>query len=107
MKRTVYLPDHLAERLSEYLAEHPGESLSSIVQESLAVKLAHKDVSQLLTLAALSKKRPVTGQNELRTMICRLAEPNLETSGTGCRASNWTFLRQRHIRVSLSNRFSF
>lgn len=46
IKRTVYLPDDLAERLSEYLAEHPGKSLSSIVQEALEVKLAYKDVSK-------------------------------------------------------------
>ena len=61
MKRTVYLLDHLAERLSEYLAEHPGESLSSIVQEALEVKLAHKDVSKLLTLAGIVQEAPCNG----------------------------------------------
>ena len=61
MKRTVYLPDHLAERLTEYLTEHPSESLSSIVQEALEVKLAHKDVSKLLALAGIVTEAPCNG----------------------------------------------
>lgn len=58
MKRTVYLPDELAERLNEYLREHPDETLSSIVQSALEVKLAHKDVSKLLALAGIVQEAP-------------------------------------------------
>ena len=58
MKRTVYLPDDLVERLNEYLKEHPEETISSIVQEALEVKLAYKDVSKLLTLAGIIQNVP-------------------------------------------------
>lgn len=58
MKRTVYLPDDLAERLNEYLRAHPDETLSSIVQQALEVKLAHKDVSKLLALAGVVQEAP-------------------------------------------------
>ena len=58
MKRTVYIPDDLAERLNKYLREHPDETLSSIVQSALEVKLAHKDVSKLLALAGIVQEAP-------------------------------------------------
>jgi len=58
MKRTIYLPDDLAERLNEYLKQHPEETLSSIVQEALEVKLVHKDVSKLLDLAGIVQNAP-------------------------------------------------
>lgn len=58
MKRTVYLPDELAERLNEYLTKHPDETLSSIVQEALEVKLVSKDVSKLLALAGMVQNAP-------------------------------------------------
>ncbi len=58
MKRTVYIPDDLAERLNKYLTEHPDETLSSIVQSALEVKLAHKDVSKLLALAGIVQEAP-------------------------------------------------
>ena len=58
MKRTVYLPDDLAERLKEYLTKHPDETLSSIVQEALEVKLVRKDVSKLLALAGVVQNAP-------------------------------------------------
>lgn len=57
MKRTVYLPDELA-RLDKYLRKHPDETLSSIVQEALEVKLVHKDVSKLLALAGVVQNAP-------------------------------------------------
>lgn len=77
MKRTVYLPNDLAERLSEYLAEHPGEILSSIVQEALEVKLAHKDVSKLLTLAGIVQEAPCNGAGwaEAHDMKASSAKP--------------------------------
>lgn len=58
MKRTVYLPDELAERLNEYLTKHPDETLSSIVQEALEVKLVRKDISKLLALAGVVQNAP-------------------------------------------------
>lgn len=58
MKRTVYLPDELAERLNKYLRKHPDETLSSIVQSALEVKLADKDVSKLLALAGVVQDAP-------------------------------------------------
>ena len=42
----------------EYLKEHSEETISSIVQEALEVKLAHKDVSELLTLAGIIQNAP-------------------------------------------------
>lgn len=57
MKRTIYLPEELA-RLNEYLKKHPQETLSSIVQEALEVKLVHKDVSKLLALAGVVQNAP-------------------------------------------------
>lgn len=61
MKRTIYLPDDLAERLNEYLRKHPEETLSSIVQEALEVKLVQKDVSKLLDLAGIVQNAPCNG----------------------------------------------
>ena len=58
MKKTIYIPDELAERLSDYLREHPQETLSSVVQNSLAAKLESKDVSKLLKLAGIVKNAP-------------------------------------------------
>lgn len=58
MKRTVYIPDDLAERLHQHLHEHPHETLSSIVQEALEVKFAAKDVSKLLALAGIVQEAP-------------------------------------------------
>ncbi|MUL35566.1 hypothetical protein [Gloeocapsopsis dulcis] len=53
MKRTIYLPDDIAERLNKYLIDHPNETLSSVVQEALEKKLAPKDVSKLLSFAGI------------------------------------------------------
>lgn len=53
MKRTIYLPDSLSEQIDAYLQAHPDETLSSLVQSALEVKLAPKDVSQLLALAGI------------------------------------------------------
>lgn len=61
MKRTIYLPDDLAERLNEYLEKHPEETLSSIVQAALEVKLVPKNVSKLLALAGIVENAPDNG----------------------------------------------
>ncbi|MDJ0661947.1 MAG: hypothetical protein QNJ42_21040 [Crocosphaera sp.] len=58
MKRTIYLPDELAQRLSNYLKEHPQETLSSLVQNSLETKLESKDISKLLELAGIVQDAP-------------------------------------------------
>ncbi len=58
MKRTIYLPDDLAQRLSDYLKEHPQETLSSLVQTSLESKLENKDISKLLGLAGIVENAP-------------------------------------------------
>lgn len=53
MKRTIYLPDNLAERVEAYLREHPGVTLSGLVQEALAQCLVPPDPSAILNLAGL------------------------------------------------------
>ena len=87
MKRTVYLPDDLAERLNEYLKEHPEETISSIVQEALEVKLAHKDVSKLLTLAGIIQNAPCNAADRAEDYDLRIKR-NLETIGAGRRTTN-------------------
>lgn len=58
MKRTIYIPDEMAERLNQYLHEHPTKTLSSVIQEALEVKLASKDISKLLALAGIVQEAP-------------------------------------------------
>ena len=53
MKRTVYLPEDLEVRVSEYLQENPQITFSKLIQESLETKLAPKDLSLLLKLAGV------------------------------------------------------
>lgn len=58
MKRTIYLPEDLDKRVENYLQNTPNQSLSNLVQEALEVKLASKDISQLLELAGIIKNAP-------------------------------------------------
>jgi metal-responsive CopG/Arc/MetJ family transcriptional regulator len=53
VKRTVYLPDQLGARVEAYLREHPGASLSGLVQEALEQRLAPRDPRGVLELAGL------------------------------------------------------
>ena len=53
MKRTVYLPDQLDARVEAYLREHPGLSLSGLVQEALEQRLTPRDPGRVLELAGL------------------------------------------------------
>jgi hypothetical protein len=53
MRRTIYLPDELGERVEEYLRDHPDRSLSSLVQAALAEQLAPTDPQGILELAGL------------------------------------------------------
>ena len=65
MKRTVYLPDDLSKRISEYLTQHPQDTFSSLVQDALEIKLARKDLSHVLQLAGIitDVDGPPAGQN--------------------------------------------
>ncbi len=58
MQLTVELPDALAERLKTYLQEHPEETVLSLIQEALEVKLIPKDSSALLELAGIVTEAP-------------------------------------------------
>ncbi len=58
MQLTVELPDALAERLKTYLQEHLEETVLSLIQEALEVKLIPKDCSELLALAGIVTKTP-------------------------------------------------
>lgn len=46
MKRVIDLPDELAQRLDNYLQEHPEETFFSLVQEALENKLMSSRSSQ-------------------------------------------------------------
>lgn len=58
MQLTVELPDALADRLNAYLKEHPEETVLSLIQEALEVKLIPKDSSALLELAGIVTEAP-------------------------------------------------
>lgn len=58
MKRTIYLPDELDKKVEKYLQNTPNQSLSNLIQEALEIKLASKDISQLLELAGIIKNAP-------------------------------------------------
>ncbi len=50
-KRTIYLPDELAEQVESYLKLYPGKSFSALVQEALAERVAPRDLTPILELA--------------------------------------------------------
>ncbi len=53
MKRTVYIPDKLADRVDAYLDRHPDLTLSALVQEALERRLTPPDLRGLLKLAGI------------------------------------------------------
>jgi hypothetical protein len=53
MQITIELPEPLALQLAAYLQAHPQETVSSLVQEALEIKLAPEDPSELSELAGL------------------------------------------------------
>ena len=57
-KLTIDLPDQLAERLNNYLSEHPEETMAKIIREALAVKEVPRDRSKLLALAGIVQDAP-------------------------------------------------
>jgi hypothetical protein len=55
---TIELPDQLAEQLSDYLKDYPNETLATLIQEALQVRLISKDGSKLLALAGIVTEAP-------------------------------------------------
>ena len=53
MRRTIYVPDDLDERVHAYLHQHPGLNLSALVREALEHRLAPRDPRAILELAGL------------------------------------------------------
>ena len=53
MKRTIYLPDELADRVEAHLRERPGLTFSTLVQQALANRLTLPDPQAILDLAGL------------------------------------------------------
>ena len=53
MRKTIYLPDDLADQVHEYLKRHRGETFSSLVQDALQEKVNPKDSRGILRLAGL------------------------------------------------------
>lgn len=52
-QRTIQLSDDLAQLVDDYLKEHPGETLSTLIQEVLEIKVIRKDLSKLLELSGI------------------------------------------------------
>ena len=55
---TVELPDQLAEQLTTYLETYPTETLATLIQDALQVRLLPKDGSKLLALAGIVTEAP-------------------------------------------------
>ena len=51
MRRTIYLPEQMAEQVDQYLRDHPGMSLSTLVQEALRDRIAPRSLKPLLEIA--------------------------------------------------------
>ena len=62
MRRTIYLPDDLADRVEQYLRDHPGLSLSALVRESLNARLSPPDPRAILELAGLVPEASMTAR---------------------------------------------
>ena len=56
MRRTVYLPDDLAEQVEQYLKDHPQLTFSALVADALRERVAPPDLSAILELAGIVKK---------------------------------------------------
>lgn len=55
---TIELPDQLAQQLTTYLETYPAESMASLIQDALQVRLLPKDGSKLLALAGIVTEAP-------------------------------------------------
>ena len=51
MKRTIHLPDELAQQIEEYLNQHPDENWSSLAQKGFKQVIRRKTPSSLLAVA--------------------------------------------------------
>ena len=71
MRRTIYLPDELAEQVEGYLREHPGVSLSTLVQEALESRLAPPDPSAILELAGLVPAASTVARLQVEDQVIR------------------------------------
>lgn len=58
MRRTIDLPDELAARVDEYLRQHEGETLSSLVQQVLEREVIRLERPSILELAGLADESP-------------------------------------------------
>jgi hypothetical protein len=56
VKRTIYLSRELERRLAEYLAAHPDQTASGLVQEALLHRLSRPDPKRILRLAGIVAK---------------------------------------------------
>lgn len=58
MKRTIHLPDQLAQRMEEYLREHPEETWSGLVQKGVRQVIRRKDPARLQHLIGILEDAP-------------------------------------------------
>jgi hypothetical protein len=58
MKRTIHLPDELAQRMAEYLREHPEETWSGLVQKGVRHVIRPKDPARLQNLIGILEDAP-------------------------------------------------
>lgn len=66
MRKTIYLPDELAGQVEEYLEEHQGLTLSSLVREMLEDRIASKRRGSILDLAGFVDVEPFESQEKAR-----------------------------------------
>ena len=58
MRKTIYLPDDLAAQVDAYLKRRRGETLSSLIQEVLAERIAPRKRPSILDLAGFVSVDP-------------------------------------------------
>jgi hypothetical protein len=56
VRKTIYLPEDLAERVNDYLEAHQGHTLSSLIQEALEQRMGPKDPDAILKMIGLIPK---------------------------------------------------
>ena len=71
MRRTIYLPDDLAERAEAHLRERPGLTFSTLVQDALAQRLAPPNPAAILDLAGLVTEASVPAGQQAEDRFVR------------------------------------
>ncbi len=71
MRRTIYLPEDLAQRVEAYLREHPGVTLSALVREALEQKLSPRDPRAILELAGLVTQASTSARERAEDQFVR------------------------------------